>query len=125
MPTAKPFEPIAQFDQTLSEFEEYMQKAEAAIKRLQWLKGKIADDLDAASRAAAEVEIYTEEQAAGLMQIKPSQLAALRRRHNFEHINFGSIVRYNRDQIVAICEELTLAKKPAAGNQFSVVRKAA
>ena len=124
--TAKQFEPIAQIDQTLSEFEEHMLKAKAAIERLQWLKGKIADDLDTASRAAAEVEIYTEEQAAGMMQIKPSQLAALRRRHKFEHINFGSLIRYNRAQIIAICETLTLdQKKSVVGSQLSVVRKAA
>lgn len=121
---AKPFEPIGQVDQTLSEFEEYMLKAKAAIERLAWLKDKIADDLDAAAAARDSVEIYTEEQAAVIMQIKPSQLAALRRRHRFEHINFGGFIRYNRDQIIAICDALTIEKKPAAA-KFSVVKKAA
>lgn len=127
MSTAKPFEPIGQVDQTLTEFEEYMLKAKAAIERLAWLKDKIAADFDAAAAAADAIEIYTEEQAAALMQIKPSQLAALRRRHNFEHINFGSFVRYNRAQITAICETLTLDARPASvvGRQLSVVRKAA
>ncbi len=63
------------------------------------------------STGGNSVEIYTEEQAAALMQIKPSQLAALRRRHNFEHINFGSFIRYNREQITAICETLTIGDK--------------
>lgn len=111
MSTAKPFEPIAEVDQTLSEFEEYMLKARAAIDRLHWLKDKIAADFDALERDRDSVEIYTEEQAAAIMQIKPSQLAALRRRHKFEHINFGSFIRYNREQIIAICETLTIGDK--------------
>lgn len=122
----KPFEPITQVDQTLSEFEEHMLKARAAIERLSWLKDKIAADFDAIQTAADAVEIYTEEQAAAIMQIKTSQLAALRRRHRFEHINFGSFVRYNRAQIIAICEILTLDSKPAAASKpLLVVRKAA
>ena len=123
--SSKPFDPIAQVDQTLSEFEEHMLKARAAIERLSWLKDKIAADFDALERQAAEVEIYTEEQAAAIMQIKTSQLAALRRRHRFEHINFGSFIRYNRAQIIAICETLTLDGKKVAGSPLSVVRKAA
>lgn len=104
-----------------------MLKAKAAIERLSWVKNKIAADFDALERDRDAVEIYTEEQAAGLMQIKPSQLTALRRRHRFEHINFGSFIRYNRAQIIAICEFLTLNNKPAAatGKPLSVVRKAA
>ena len=125
MSTAKPFEPFGQVDQTLTEFEEYMLKAKAAIDRLHWLKDKIAADLDAAANAADAIEIYTEEQAAGIMQIKTSQLAALRRRHRFEHINFGNLIRYNRAQIIAICDALTLEKKPAVSKPLSVVRKAA
>ena len=125
--TAKPFEPIGQVDQTLTEFEEYMLKAKAAIERLAWLKDKIAADFEALERDRDAVEIYTEEQAAALMQIKPTQLTALRRRHKFEHINFGSFIRYNRAQITAICETLTLDARPASvvSGQLSVVRKKA
>ena len=91
-----------------------IQALRSTLDRLLWLKGKIADEMDAMRDAAETLEIFTEDQAAMLLQVTPQLLASLRRRHNLPHVSIGAKVRYTKHHIAAVCDALTIGNKVAA-----------
>lgn len=106
-----PFDPSTQFEQVLTQADIEIMALRSTLDRLLWLRVKIADEFTAMQNAADTLDLYTEEQAAAILQVKPDLLGTLRRRHLLAHVNFGNRIRYTKDQLRGICEFLTINKK--------------
>lgn len=117
----KQFDPQTMFEQTLNEVDIKVAEISAAFDRLQWLRGKLADQFEAMQAAADAFELFTEEQAAMMLQIKPDHLGSMRRNLDLPHVKLGDKVRYTKGHLNAICDAMSINSKGKA----AMVRKAA
>ena len=108
------------FEQTLNEIDIKVAEISAAFERLQWLRGKLAEEFEAMQAAADTFELFTEDQAAMMLQIKPDHLGSMRRNLDLPHVKLGDKVRYTKGHLNAICDTLTIG-----GKVKTSVRKAA
>src|SRR5688500_2684236 len=114
------FEPTSQMMVACDELQKAMLDAQAAISRVNWLKDKLISAFESLKADQDSLEIYTESDAAAILQIEATHLADLRRRYDLPHCSFGNKPRYTKEQLVSICSMLEINSKGRA-----VIRKTA
>ena len=114
------FEPGSQMIVACDELQRAMLDAQAAISRVNWLKDKLLSAFESMKSDQDSLEIYTESEAAAILQIETTHLADLRRRYDLPHCSFGNKPRYTKEQLVSICSMLETNSKGRA-----VLRKTA
>jgi hypothetical protein len=117
---AQQFEPSNQMAIACDELQKAMLDAQAAISRVNWLKDRLISEFEAIKADQDALRIYTESEAAAVLQIESTHLADLRRRYDLPHCSFGNKPRYTKEQLVSICSMLEINSKGKA-----VIRTAA
>jgi len=117
MKTAKTFEPIAQFEDTMRQIGETMSLLNANFERLEWLRDRAIEQFRATADAAEKIETYTEAEAAELLKVSERTIGDLRRDGLIPFLSFGQSARYTRQQINEICRIVESRPKGSASIQ--------
>lgn len=123
------FDPVEQLAATLTQFEISLAEINAVMPRLEFMRQRIADELQAVREERERLEIMTEAEAAASLGIKADHLATMRRSRggSFPHIAFGNKIMYSRRQLVEICEMYSVGGKslPAKPAYVREIKRAA
>jgi hypothetical protein len=93
---ANQLEPTSQIQAGINQLADELNAATETIRRLNWLKEKLAVQIAEMAATKESLEFYTEAEAAEILKIDPekparaeTQLASLRRQFDFPHCKVG------------------------------------
>lgn len=111
--TAPQFDPIEQLSAALNAYEICEAEMAAIMPRLRFSFERIEAELENVRKYRDQLDVFTEAEAAAVLKLTETSLAAYRRDNDLPHLRFGSMVRYTRqhlDQIVSFFESRNAGK---------------